>query len=104
MIHGATLRRASRSRLGAAPCAGMLPAAAVSRRNATTIPTPTARMKSLRQLMESQELVRMLEVHNGLTALVSQSHPGDPQAVAAARSDFVHTRTHTVTHTLTADY
>jgi hypothetical protein len=73
MMHAATRRwRCGVARLGAAPCTGMLPAAtAMSRRNVTTIPTPTARMKSLRELMASQDLVRMLEVHNGLTALVS---------------------------------
>lgn len=87
MMHGATLRGASRTRLGAAPpCVGMLqPAAAMCRRNATTIPTPTARMKSLRQLMASQPLVRMLEVHNGLTALVS-GHRDDRTGLFCAPS------------------
>ena len=65
MMHGAALRRTG-ARLGGVPCAGML-----ARRSVST--TPTERMKSLRQLMASQELVRMLEVHNGLTALVSRS-------------------------------
>ncbi len=67
MIHGATLRRTG-ARLGAG---------VMARRHVSV--TPTQRMKSLRQLMASQDLVRMLEVHNGLTALVSHEHDGQAQ-------------------------
>ena len=89
MMQRATLRGTSRTRLGAAPpCVGMLqPAASMCRRNATTIPTPTARLKSLRQLMASQPLVRMLEVHNGLTALVSTQRDNQTVLLSAPSPD-----------------
>jgi hypothetical protein len=64
MMHTAHLRRASANKL--APMSRT-----ATRRSASTIPTPPMRMKKLKELMASQELVRMLEVHNGLTALVS---------------------------------
>ena len=40
------------------------------------LPSATARLKSLRQLMESNEVVRVLEVHNGLTALIAEHATG----------------------------
>eukprot|EP01045_Picozoa_sp_COSAG04_P032450 COSAG04_NODE_6365_length_1346_cov_1.201283_1_plen_82_part_00 len=40
------------------------------------LPSPTARLKSLRQLMESNGVVRVLEVHNGLTALIAEHATG----------------------------
>ena len=42
----------------------------------TGLPSPTARLKSLRQLMESNGVVRVLEVHNGLTALIAEHATG----------------------------
>lgn len=69
MMHTAHLRRASANKL--APMSRT-----ATRRSASTIPTPPMRMKKLKELMASQELVRMLEVHNGLTALVSDRCDG----------------------------
>ena len=44
-------------------------------------PTPTARLSSLRQLMDQQqktgEVIRVMEVHSGLSALIAENARGD---------------------------
>ena len=54
---------------------GLTMAACVVRsaqRSLTTFPQPGERLVSLRRLMETQEVVRVLEVHNGLSALIAE--------------------------------
>ena len=43
-----------------------------ARRSMATFPTPGERLGSLRRLMAAQEVVRVLEVHNGLTGLIAE--------------------------------